>query len=226
MNATPTPSSPPQPTEVQHLSQGMRAGYGLLGIVLIAFAGILLASPFIHGYVFAATLWLFAVLALLAMGISDIVASTSQPEAPEGLRMLRLLLGVLVIIFAFVAALSFSFALLVIWIFIGLGLLFQAIFLLAGVGGSNQLPEWQRGFGVGLGVVELVLAFLVLLFPVFAFTLAWILISISAITVAIYLLGVASTGVKKPLPVMMGMPGFANPPMGGTPGAPPPSSPK
>ncbi|MGI0140515.1 MAG: hypothetical protein ACREBT_05145 [Thermoplasmata archaeon] len=226
MNAIGTTPRATSPKEVQHLSEGMRTGYAILGIILIALAALVIASPFLSGYVFFATVWVFAVAALLLMGIADLTAATSQTEAPEGIRTLRMIFGVLIIIFAFIAAIDFQFAFVVVWIFVGLGLLFQAFYLLAGVGGSNMLPDWQRNAGVGLGVIELIMAFLVLLFPIFAFTLVWLLVSIGALMLAFHLLSTASSGVKRPLAPMMGVPGFSNPPMGGLGGAPPTNPPK
>lgn len=228
MQATPSASAGPSTStkEVQRVSTGTRAAYALLGVVAIAFAVALLVSPFFNGWVMTFTLWIFVVVALLAMGISDIVAGTSPSEAPSGLRTLRLILGVFIIIFAFVALLSAYFAFVVLWIFVGLGLLFQGFFLLAGVGASTQLEGWQRGLGTGMGVIDIILAFLVLLLPVFAFILVAVLIAIAVIAAAIYLFGIASSGVKRPLPSLLNVPGFT-PPMGGQGGgtSPPPAAP-
>lgn len=227
MQATSTPMGAAKPTDVQHLSSGMRTAYALLAVVATAFAVLLLASPFLNGYFATFVLYIFVVIALLAMGISDIVASTSTPEANSGLRTLRLMLGVLIIIFAFVALIDVYFAFVVLWIFVGLGLLFQGMFLLFGVGASTQLEGWQRGMGTALGVIDVIFAFLVLLLPVFAFILVWFLIAVAVIAAAIYLFSIASSGVKRPMPQIFNVPGLM-PPTGGSGGpmSPPPTSPK
>ncbi len=216
MNAPTTPPNraPSPTTPQQHLSTGMRAGYAILGVAALAFAIALLSSFFLSGYVWTFTLYIFVVVALLVLGISDILSATSHPEAPEGLRTLRLILGVLILIFAFVALADVYFAFLVLWIFVGLGLLFQGLFLLAGVGGSVHLESWQRGMGSALGVLDILLAFLVLLIPLFAFVFVGVLVAFGVVVAGVYLLTMASTGVTKPLPTMMNVPGF--PPMGGT----------
>jgi uncharacterized membrane protein HdeD (DUF308 family) len=222
MQPTSPTATTAKPTEVQHLTSGMRTAYALLGVVALVFAVILLASPFLSGYFATFVLYIFVVIALLVMGISDIVASTSTPEASSGLRTLRLILGVLIILFAFVALIDVYFAFVVLWIFVGLGLLFQGMFLLFGVGASDQLEGWQRGMGTALGVIDIVFAFLVLLIPVFAFILVWILIAVAVIAAAIYLLTIASSGVKRAMPQIFNVPGLM-PPTGGTgPMSPPP----
>ena len=225
MQPTSTPASPSSPTATQQVSTGMRAAYALLGVLAFAFSIALLASFFLSGYVWTFTLYIFVVVALLVMGISDIVAGTSPSEAPSGLRTLRLILGILIIIFAFFALIDVYFAFIVLWIFVGLGLLFQGFFLLAGVGGSNQLEGWQRGLGTGLGVIDIILAFLVLIVPVFAFIFVGVLIAIAVIMAGVYLLSIASTGVKRPMPQMFNVPGFT-PPGGMGPMSPPPAPPK
>lgn len=223
MQSNPPAASMAAPTPTQRLSSGMRAVYAGLGVVALATAALIVASAFIGGWLIF--LWAFVIVALLTMGISDIAASTSSVEAPQGLRTLRLVLGIIIILFAFIAVFSVFFALTLLWIFVGLGLLFQGMFLLMGVGASNQLEGWQRGMGTALGVIDVIFAFLVLLLPVFAFILVWILLTVAVLAAAIYLLGIASSGVKRPLPVMMNVPGFM-PPVGGMGGgAPPPASP-
>lgn len=219
MQTASSSTSAAKPTDVQHLSSGMRTAYALLGVVALIFAVLLLASPFLSGYFATFVLYIFVVVALLVMGISDIVASTSTPEANSGLRTLRLILGVLIILFAFVALIDVYFAFIVLWIFVGLGLLFQGMFLLFGVGASNQLEGWQRGMGTALGVIDIIFAFLVLLLPVFAFILVWILIAVAVIAAAIYLFTIASSGVKRPMPQMFNVPGLM-PPTGGMGGGP------
>ena len=227
MQPTTTPAGTAPSNNVQHLTSGMRSAYALLGVAALVFAVLLLASPFLNGYFATFVLYIFVVIALLVMGISDIVAGTSAAEANQGLRTLRLILGILIIIFAFVALIDIYFAFVVLWIFVGLGLLFQGFFLLAGVGGSNQLEGWQRGMGTALGVIDIIFAFLVLLIPVFAFILVWFLIAIAVIAAAIYLFTIASSGVKKPMPQMFNVPGFSPP--GGSGGmgpmSPPPAAP-
>lgn len=220
-----TPSAAASPTPVQHLSSGMRTAYGLLGVVALVFAVLLLASPFLNGYFATFVLYIFVVVALLVMGISDIVSGTSTAEANSGLRTLRMILGIFIIIFALVALIDIYFAFLVLWIFVGLGLLFQGMFLLMGVGMSNQLEGWQRGMGTALGVIDIIFAFLVLLIPVFAFILVWILIAVAVIAAAVYLLGIASSGVKRPMPQMFNVPGLMPPTGGMGPMSPPPASP-
>ncbi len=224
MQATSTPGSTATPAEVQHLSSGMRTAYALLGVVAVVFAVLLLVSPFLSGYFATFVLYIFVVIALLVMGFSDIMAGTSAAEASSGLRTLRLILGVLIVIFAFVALIDIYFAFVVLWIFVGLGLLFQGMFLLFGVGASNQLEGWQRGMGTALGVIDIVFAFLVLLVPVFAFILVWFLIAVAVIAAAAYLFAIASSGVKRPMPQLFDVPGLM-PPTGGAGGPMSPSPP-
>ncbi|MEM0129342.1 MAG: hypothetical protein QXG65_04180 [Thermoplasmata archaeon] len=211
--------SPPSPTNApfaQHVPGGIRVAYAVLGIIAMAFAIALLASFFASGFVWTLTLYVFAVVALLAMGVADIVSATSHAEAPSGIRTLRLILGVIIIIFAFVALVDIRFALLAVWVFVSVGLLFQGLFLVAGVGASTHLEGWQRGVASALGVIDIVLAFFAILVPVFAFVFVGFLIAIAAIAVAIYFLTIASTGVRRPMPPVLTIPGF--PPMGGAPG--------
>ncbi len=226
MNATasaPGNSSPASTGPAQHLSNGMRTGYGALGVVAIAFAALLLFSAFRTGYFASFVLYLFAVVALLALGTSDIVAAMSPHEAPSSLRTLRLVLGVLILVFAFVALVDIRFAFVVIWVFVGLGLLFQGLFLIGGVGASQQIEGNLRGLGIALGVIDIALAFVVILIPALALYLVLFLIAIALVAASVYLFTIASTGVKRPLPrLRVDVPGF--PPSIGGGMTPPPSA--
>ncbi len=218
-----TPTSAPG-APVQHLSKGMRTGYGILGIVAVAFAGLLLFSTFTTGYFATFVLYLFAVLALLSLGTADIVSAMSPHEAPGGLRTVRLILGVLILIFAFIALVDIRVAFVVVWIFVALGLLFQGLFLVGGVGASEHLEGNVRGLGIALGVIDIAFAFVVILIPPLALYLVLLLIAIAVLAAAVYLFTIASTGVKKPLArLAMAVPGLP-PSVGGGMG-PPPSSP-
>jgi uncharacterized membrane protein HdeD (DUF308 family) len=205
----------------------MRVAYILLGILAFVFGVALLVSFFWQGIFALWVLYIFVVVSLLLMGIFDIVAgSQGGDEAMSGLRTLRVILGVIIIIFAFVALFSVYFALAVLWIFVGIGLFFQGIFLLAGIGAAGQLPGWQRGLGSALGVIDLILAFLVLLIPGLAFILVALFIAIAGFVIGAACFTIGISGEKTPFIMPMSIPGF--PPMGGMggPGTPPPAPPK
>lgn len=200
----------------------MRAAYIVLGIVALIFAIALLTSFFSHGIFAAWVLYVFVVVSLLLMGIYD-VASATGPAVPGqvDLRGFRLALGIFVILFAFVALFSAFFAFFILWVFVGVGLFFQGFFLLAGIGATGPLPDWQRGLGSALGVIDIILAFLVLLIPGLALFLVGFFIAIAGFVAAVTFFSIGMTGEKKPFQMPMEIPGF--PPMGGPggPGLPP-----
>ncbi|MFZ0699554.1 MAG: hypothetical protein WAN74_05140 [Thermoplasmata archaeon] len=223
--ASSTGSASPVPME--HVGGGMRVAYLLLGILAFVFALALLVSFFWQGIFAAWVLYIFVVVSLLLMGIFDIVSGSSGGDPSQsGMRSLRVILGVFILIFAFVALFSVYFAFTVLWIFVGLGLFFQGIFLLAGIGAAGQLPQWQRGLGSALGVLDLILAFLVLLIPGIALILVALLIAIAGFAAGVTFFSIGLTGEKRPFEMPMGVPGF--PPMGGPggPGMPPSAPPK
>ncbi len=227
MGATMTSGGSPA-AKVESVGGGMRVAYILLGILAFVFGVALLVSFFWQGIFALWVLYIFVVVSLLLMGIFDIVSGSAPgDEAQSGLRTLRVILGVIIIIFAFVALFSVYFALTILWIFVGIGLLFQGIFLLAGIGAAGQLPEWQRGLGSALGVIDLILAFLVLLIPGLAFILVALFIAIAGFVIGVTCFTIGVSGEKKPFLNALNVPGF--PPMGGGmggPGTPPPAPPK
>ncbi len=215
------------PEPVEHVGGGMRVAYVLLGILAFVFAVALLVSFFWQGIFAAWVLYVFVVVSLLLMGIFDIMSGSSGGDpAMAGMRTLQVILGVFVLIFAFVALVDIRFAFLALWVLVGLGLLFQGIFLLAGIGAAGPLPGWQRGLGSALGVIDLILAFLVLLIPGLALVLVALLISIAGFVAAATFFSIGVSGEKRPFAMAMNVPGF--PPMGGPggPGAPPAAPPK
>lgn len=215
------------PARTEPVGKGMRAGYFALGILAFAFALALLASFFWRGIFALSVLYIFVVASLLLMGIFDIVSGSEGGDpALSRMRSLRVVLGVFILIFAFVALFSVYFALTVLWVFVGFGLFFQGIFLIAGIGAASPLPPWQRGLGSTLGAVDLVLAFLVLLIPGLAFILVAFLIALAGFVAGVTFLTIGVTGERKPFDMPLNVPGF--PPMGGPggPGAMPPAPPK
>lgn len=209
------------PAKMEHVGEGMRAAYVVLGVLALVFAVVLLVSVFSQGIFAAWVLYIFVVISLLLMGIYDIVSATSGAGARSELRGFHLGLGIIILIFAFVALYSAYFAFTVLWIFVGLGLFFQGFLLIAGIGAAGPLPDWQRGLGSALGVIDLILAFLVLLIPGIALVLVALLIAVSGFVAGVTFFTIGVSGEKKPFEMPVAIPGF--PPMGGPggPGMPP-----
>lgn len=191
----PVGSSAPTGPVLQHLGPLWRAAYVLLGVVALAVAALLLLS-----FEFATfALWLFVVVALFALGLFDILSSQNAREASAAVRTWRLVLGVLILGFAFLALFDLLYAFLLLTILVGVGLLFQGLYLLVGVGRSGHLTDWQRNLGTALGAIDIVLAFLVLAFPILAFVLVWVLIALAVIVAAIHFLATGLSGVRRPI---------------------------
>lgn len=153
----------------------------ILGIIVLILAGYVLAYPGI------AILSLIFVLGigLFILGITRI-AGAFAPGVPSGMRVLSVIIGVIAIILAiYVVAYPAAGALTLIF-FLGFGLLLSGMEALA-LGGSFGSGAGKTA-SIVLGVIAIILAFVVLLYPgvalgtlVFLLAISFVILGIEAI---------------------------------------------
>ncbi len=192
------------------LGSGSRAVYGIIGIIMFVIAVGLIFSGLSYGlnggsgYFAIGFLQWAVIVALLLIGISNVISGASKAEGASSThRGIRFGIGIIVIVLALFAILPVAFnttiggytALTLLWVVVGLALTLEGIFLIV-VGMVPELPGWQRGASIALGVVVLIFGILTWIFPWFGPALVWFLISIALLAIGIRLILTASSGVK------------------------------
>jgi len=197
-------------TLTETLGSGSRALYGIIGAICLIIAVSLLYSGLNYGlnggsgYFAKAFLQWMVILALFVIGLGNLFSGASRAEgASSSSRGVRVAIGVIVIILAFLAILPVAFnttvggytALTLLWIVVGLALTLEGIFLVV-VGMVPELPGWFRGLSILLGLVVLIFGILALIYPAFGPILVWLVISIALLAVGIRSLVIAAAGIR------------------------------
>ncbi len=152
-----------------------------LGILAIILSGVAIAFP---GITFLSVVLLISVV-LLFVGIEKIVSGIFIAHRS---RFATIGLGILTIILAGLALAFPTAAALVIIYFLGFALMFDGFArIIDGV--TNRFDrKWVRGFHIGVGVLNVIIATLVLVSPLFGVILAAIMIGLTLLIVGIQMI--------------------------------------
>ncbi len=156
-----------------------------LGIIIAVLSVIIILHP-ITG--FLSIIWLVGIL-LLIIGIEMIV---SHIVTPHRSRFAGVSLGIAVIILAIISIGFPLIASIIVISLLGFALLFSGISKIIHGISNKQDKKWRRGFSIAAGTFSIVLAVLILLFPLIGIVFAGFLIGIALLVTGFQMI---STGV-------------------------------
>jgi uncharacterized membrane protein HdeD (DUF308 family) len=154
------------------IPKGMRAFEIGLGIVLVVLSAIVILNP-IGG--FLSLIWILGIL-LLAIGVEMIVSHVFTPHRS---RFAGIGLGIAVIVLAVIAVAFPLITSIIVIALLGVALLFSGVSKIIHGISDKQRKKWNRGFSVATGALSIILAIMILVFPVFGIAFAGLLIAIS-----------------------------------------------
>src|SRR5919108_4195005 len=152
--------------------RGVQIGLGALAIILAIYA---ITTAIVFPVITLVTLVFILAIIFLIIGIERVISGIF---IPHGSRWGTIGLGILVIILASIA-LAFPVATTVtLFLFLGFALLFDGISRIIYGFGDRTQRGWVRGFSIGVGVLAVVFAGLIIVFPFFVAVLAGLIIGI------------------------------------------------
>ncbi|MBA3749706.1 MAG: DUF308 domain-containing protein [Nitrosopumilus sp.] len=158
-----------------------------LGIVITVLSIIVIINPVIG---FLSLIWLLGIL-LFVVGIEMIVSHIFTPHKS---RFAGIGLGIAVIILAIIAIAFPLITSIIIIALLGVALLFSGISKIIHGIDDKQSKSWKRGFGIAVGVFSVILAIMILVFPVFGIAFAGLLIGISLLVTGVQMIAIGATG--------------------------------
>lgn len=165
----------------------------LVGIFSIVAAFLVWAFPGVA----VLTLLVLLAVGLLLTGLASVSLGLAARGHPTWVRTLRVVLGLFVLVTAGLvvfAPAGFGIGLLV--FLLAFVLMFTGVAHVFAAGGTRGQPRWHRDFEVLSGVLAIVLAFLVLYFPLLAVLSLVILLSVGLFFSGIEWLVAGITGVR------------------------------
>lgn len=195
----------------QEMTSGERAAFAVLGVIACALGLFLLTSGILYGtaggsgYFAKGFLEWLVILGLFVVGIVNLVSGATRAEgSTTGMRVARLVIGVIVIVLAIIAIWPVLYpgnaifgidAYTFLWILVAVAFTLEGIFLIL-VGLVPHIERWQRGLAIGLGAVVLVFGILSWVSPQFTFFVVWILVAIALLVFGIRTLVTGISGVR------------------------------
>ncbi len=158
------------------------------GIIIMVLSVIVILNPIVG---FLSIIWLVGIL-LFVIGIEMIV---SHIVTPHRSRFAGVSLGIAVIILAIISIGFPLIASIIVILLLGIALLFSGISkVIHGINDKNDKNDknWRRGSSIAVGAFSIVLAAMILLFPVIGIAFAGFLIGIALLVTGSQLI---STGV-------------------------------
>ncbi len=142
------------------------------GIIIMVLSVIVILNPIVG---FLSIIWLVGIL-LFVIGIEMIV---SHIVTPHRSRFAGVSLGIAVIILAIISIGFPLIASIIVILLLGIALLFSGISkVIHGINDKND-KNWRRGSSIAVGAFSIVLAAMILLFPVIGIAFAGFLIGIA-----------------------------------------------
>jgi uncharacterized membrane protein HdeD (DUF308 family) len=155
------------------------------GIIIVVLSIIVILNPIVG---FLSIIWLVGIL-LFVIGIEMIV---SHVVTPHRSRFAGVSLGIAVIILAIISIGFPLIASIIVILLLGIALLFSGISkVIHGINDKHD-KNWRRGSSIAVGAFSIVLAAMILLFPVIGIAFAGFLIGIALLVTGSQLI---STGV-------------------------------
>lgn len=169
--------------------RGVLVGLGVLAIIFSILV-------FIHPGMTVVTLVYIMGITLIIVGIEKIISGIFERH---GSKWGTVGLGVLALIFGFIAAgFPISTGVFVI-VMLGVGLLFAGISHLVYGFGNKGSPGWARGFSIGAGALAVILSFLVMGAPYAGALAVSVFVGIALLIIGIEITVVGITGRRIPM---------------------------
>ncbi len=129
-------------------------------------------------------------IGLIILGLSLIVSGAGARAARMGGRVLSIILGIIVLALGVAAIVYTNFGQDFLLFLFAIGLLLNAIgrIAFAGYAVGRGLPTWLRGSSMILGIIALIVAILVIVFPGLGFGLLVLLVAIALLLLGIELI--------------------------------------
>lgn len=163
-----------------------------LGLVILILAIIVLINPFIGSI----SIILFLALLLLFAGIEKIVSGVVLSGKS---RFASIGLGIIVIIVSLIALAFPVQAGTFVVLLLGIALLVDGISRIIHGIRDKASRGWSKNFGIGVGVLSIVFALAVLVYPGIGLFLAGILIGIALLITSIHIISAGVTGEQRTL---------------------------
>lgn len=156
-------------------SRAIQIGFGIITIVLSIFV---ILNPVVG---FLSLIWLLGIL-LLVIGIEIIVSHFITPHKS---RVAGIALGIAVIILASISIAFPLIASIIIIILLGIALLFSGVSKIIHGINDKYSKNWKRELSIAVGAFSILLAFMILIFPISGIAFAGILIGIALLVTGI-----------------------------------------
>ncbi|MFX1403863.1 MAG: DUF308 domain-containing protein [Promethearchaeota archaeon] len=164
----------------------------ILGILAIALAVWMIASPFIVTLFSIVLLFGFG---LLFLGIQSLMRGIFTRELPGWSRALNIIAGILAIILAAVPFTEPIFGLVMVLWFMSFGLLFYGLSMLM-LGFAADVPGWYRALLIIFGFIMMIIAFQVIWYPLWGLLFLTIMLPIGLILGGFQLIISAAIGTR------------------------------
>jgi uncharacterized membrane protein HdeD (DUF308 family) len=160
-----------------------------LGIIILILSIIVLINPILGSI----SIVIFLAFLLLFAGIEKIVSGIVFSGRS---RFVSVGLGILVVIVAVIALVYPVGAGIVVVLLLGIALLIDGISRIVHGIKDPQSSRWSKYFGIGVGIVSIILAVVVIVYPGIGLAIAGILIGIALLITSIHIISAGITGEK------------------------------
>ena len=161
-----------------------------LGIIILILSIIVLINPIVGSI----SVIIFLAFLLLFAGIEKIVSGIVLSGRS---RFVSIGLGIVVVIVATVALIYPVGASIIVVLLLGIALLIDGISRIVHSLKDAQVNKWSKYFGIGVGVLSIILAIAVIIYPGIGLVLAGILIGIALLITSIQIISAGITGKKQ-----------------------------
>jgi len=157
-----------------------------LGVVILILSILVLINPILGSI----SVIIILALLLLFVGFEKIVSGIAFPGRA---RLVNIGLGIIIVILAAVALMYPAGAGAIIVVLLGIALLIEGISRIIHTLRDPRRRGWSKYFGIGVGVLSIILAIVIIAYPDIGLALAGILIGIALLIASIQII---STGLR------------------------------
>jgi len=162
----------------------IQIGFGIIIVILSIFV---ILNPIVG---FLSIIWLLGIL-LFIIGIEIIV---SHIVTPHRSRFAGIALGIAILVLALISMIFPLIASIIVISLFGIALLFSgASRIIHGINDKTN-KNWKRAFSIAVGVFSIILASMILIFPVFGIAFAGLLIGIALLVTGVQIIIIGVIG--------------------------------
>jgi uncharacterized membrane protein HdeD (DUF308 family) len=164
--------------------RAIQIGFGIIIVILSVFV---ILNPVVG---FLSIIWLLGIL-LFVIGIEIIV---SHLVTPHRSRFAGIGLGIAILILALISLIFPLIASIIVIALLGIALLFSgASKIIHGIN-DKMNKNWNRAFSIAVGIFSIILASMILIFPVFGIAFAGLLIGIALLVTGAQIITIGVIG--------------------------------